>query len=114
MKCCITRLFFQFQLIVRQLFRKFALPVFIRRWETEAKIINCSGQIELLYQLFRFRFYNQIFFFHNALQNCEMSRLNEIFARFTDKKSVPECQHAQMVEKIVNLVEPTCHFPNFI
>lgn len=102
----------QLQLIVRQPPREPALPVLNQRWETEARKIICSGQIELLYQLLRFRFYGQKDSLHDALQDCETSRLNEILARLTDEGTNAKCQHTQIVEKIVELVEPTCPSPN--
>lgn len=107
----------QLQLIVRQPSREPALPILNQQspwWEREARIIFRSGQIDLILHLLRFGTYGQKHFLYDALQLCETSRLNKILARLTDEGTDPECQRAQIVEKIMKLVAPTCPSLNLI
>ena len=80
-----------------------------KHWESEAMTMIHSGRIEHIRHLRTYGFLDKEPF-QNALQSCNIIRLHEINAYLTKEASDSGLGQPQLVEKIMELVEPTFSF----
>ena len=80
-----------------------------KRWESEAMTMIHSGRIEYIRHLRTYGFLDKEPF-QNALQSCNIIRLHKINAYLTKEASDSRLGAPQLVEKIMELVEPTSSF----